>query len=596
MPDNLIQNNLSLVTIKILIDGEAIPQDFGVLSIQVNHEANKVSSAKIKLSDGGVSENAEFKIADSGKFTPGKALVIQAGYDSNEKKIFEGIIIKFGMQINQNGAAILQVEGKHEAIKMTTIRYNALFKKKKDSDIINALIQNSGLSGSVEATNIEYPEIVQHNVSNWDFALLRADLNGMIAICEEGKKLKIAKPEFSAAPVVSLGFGVNILDFQAELDARNQYKKVKGSSWDAKQQQLASANGNSVSSGLGGNISASSLADVLNAQDYALQTPSNLPPSFLDTWTTAKQTKNALAYMQGKVKFIGTELVKVGTTLELKDLSGPFNGKAFVGGVIHRIEGGSWTTEAKIGLSEAWYAETTPKISEPESAGIIAPMRGLTIGKVAKIDSDEDGEFRVQIILPILGKDNLKVWARLSTFYASNSIGAFFYPEIDDEVIVGFLNDDPQSPIILGSVYSSKLAAPLTPSDKNELKAIITRSKLTLSFEDEKKIITIETPGGNKMIFSDDEKSISIIDQNGNKIIMGDSGIQIESAKDITIKGQNIKMEAQANIEAKGTAGVKVQGATVELKADAKFAAEGAMAELKGSATTTIKGGMVMIN
>ncbi|MCU0443433.1 MAG: type VI secretion system tip protein VgrG [Microscillaceae bacterium] len=596
MPDNLIQNDLSLITTKILIDGEAIPQDFGVLSIYVNHEANKVSLAKIKLSDGGVSENAEFKIADSGKFTPGKTLVIQAGYDSKEKKIFEGIIIKLGMQINPNGAVILQVEGKHEAIKMTTIRYNALFKKKKDSEIINTLIQSSGLSGSIEATNIEYPEIVQHNVSNWDFALLRADLNGMMVICEEDKKLKVAKPKFSAAPVISLGFGVNILDFQAELDARNQYKKVKASSWDAKQQQLASANGNSVTSGLGGNIKASSLASVLNGQDYTLQTPSNLPQSFLDTWTTAKQTKNALAYMQGKVKFFGTELVKVGDTIELKYLSGPFNGKAFVGGVSHRIEGGSWTTEAKIGLSEAWYAETTPNIAEPESAGIIAPMRGLTIGKVTKIDPDEDGEFRVEIALPILGKDNFKVWARLSTFYASKQVGVFFYPEIGDEVIVGFLNDDPQSPIILGSVYSSKLEAPLTPSNKNEMKAIITRSKLTLSFEDEKKIITLETPAKNTIILDDDKKKISILDQNGNKIIMSDSGIQIESPKDITIKGQNIKMEAQTNIEAKGTAGVKVQGTNVEIKADVKFAAEGAMAEVKGSATTTIKGGMVMIN
>jgi Rhs element Vgr protein len=596
MPDSLIQNNLSLITIQILVDGVAIPQDFGVLSIQVNHEANKVSTAKIKFSDGGVSESAEFKIADSGKFKPGAALIIKAGYNSSEKNIFEGIIIKLGMQINQNGGSILQIEGKHDAIKMTTIRYNALFQKKKDSEIINKLIQDSGLSGSVDATNIVYSEIVQHNVSNWDFVLLRADINGMIVICDEGKKLKVAKPDFSTAPVVSLGFGLNILDFQAELDTRNQYKKVKGSSWDAKQQQLASANGNSVSSGLGGNISASSLANVLNSKDYNLQTPSNLPQSFLDTWTTAKQTKNAMAYMQGKVKFYGTELVKVGTIIELNGFSKPFNGKAFVGGVSHRIEGGSWTTEAKIGLSEAWYAETVTNIAEPESAGIIAPMRGLTIGKVTKIDSDEDGEFRVQIALPILGKDNLTVWARLSTFYASNNAGAFFYPEIGDEVIVGFLNDDPQSPIILGSVYSSKLAAPLAPSDKNELKAIITRSKLTLSFEDEKKIITIETPAKNTIILNDDEKSITIQDQNGNKIIMGDSGIQIESPKDITIKGQNIKMEAQSNLEAKGTAGIKMQGATVEIKADAKFAAEGAMAELKGSATTTIKGGVVMIN
>jgi len=54
-------------------------------------------------------------------------------------------------------------------------------------------------------------------------------------------------------------------------------------------------------------------------------------------------------------------------------------------------------------------------------------------------------------------------------------------------------------------------------------------------FDDEKKIITLETPAGNKMMLSEDAKGISFVDQNGNKITMDDSGIAIESIKDVII-------------------------------------------------------------
>jgi len=47
------------------------------------------------------------------------------------------------------------------------------------------------------------------------------------------------------------------------------------------------------------------------------------------------------------------------------------------------------------------------------------------------------------------------IWARISTLDAGKQRGTFFRPEIGDEVIVGFLNDDPRYPVVLGMVNSS---------------------------------------------------------------------------------------------------------------------------------------------
>ena len=90
-------------------------------------------------------------------------------------------------------------------------------------------------------------------------------------------------------------------------------------------------------------------------------------------------------------------------------------------------------------------------------------------------------------------------------------------------------------------------------------------------------------------MLSEDAKGISFVDQNGNKITMDDSGIAIESIKDVIIKA---------------TGDVKIDGMNINVKASVAFNAEGtATAELsganttvKGSAAAIIQGGMVQIN
>jgi uncharacterized protein involved in type VI secretion and phage assembly len=236
-------------------------------------------------------------------------------------------------------------------------------------------------------------------------------------------------------------------------------------------------------------------------------------------------------------------------------------------------------------------------IESPSASGMIPGIKGLQTAIVKKIHEDKDGQHRIQISYPTIEKDNLGVWARLSTFYASKDAGAFFVPEINDEVIIGFINEDPQQPIILGSVYSSKNTPSFTSEEKNKIKALVTKSKMMISFDEEKKIITVETPGKNTIVMDDDQKSITLTDMNSNKVEMTKDGMTFTCSKDFTVKAQGkINLEAQADVIVKATGDFKGDGMNVAMKGSVKFAAEGAQAELKGSGQTTIKGGVVMIN
>ena len=217
-------------------------------------------------------------------------------------------------------------------------------------------------------------------------------------------------------------------------------------------------------------------------------------------------------------------------------------------------------------------------------------VQGLQIGVVKKLHEDPENNYRVQVSVPLLQAETEGVWARLAKFYASDGIGAFFIPEIGDEVVLGYLNSDPAHPVILGSLYSGKRKPPYQPEEQNNTKAILTRSKLRVEFDEEKKVITIITPAQNRVVLNDDEKSILVQDQNDNKVELKPAGILLSSPKDIEIK-------ADGNISLTAVGDVSVEGMNVSSKANVAFSAEGsASAELSSSGQTTVKGSMVLIN
>jgi uncharacterized protein involved in type VI secretion and phage assembly len=265
--------------------------------------------------------------------------------------------------------------------------------------------------------------------------------------------------------------------------------------------------------------------------------------------------------------------------------------------VRHELYDGNWLTDVEFGLSPQWFTQRDDIVA-PSAAGLLPGVEGLQIGVVMKLDEDPEGEYRIQVSTPVMAAATDGVWARLAKFYASDSVGAFFLPEIGDEVILGYINNDPSFPVILGSVYSSKRKPAYTPAAANDTKAIVTRCKHKIEFDEKDKIITITTPGANEVILSDKDKSIQLLDENGNKVELTPSGISLSSPKDIklTAKG-GIELDAVNAVSITSKADVKSQGLNIACSAQVGFTAKGAAtAELSATGQTTVKGAMVMIN
>ena len=156
----------------------------------------------------------------------------------------------------------------------------------------------------------------------------------------------------------------------------------------------------------------------------------------------------------------------------------------------------------------------------------------------------------MKVILPAIDEKKGFVWARLASPDAGNERGFVFLPETGDEVVVGFFNNDPRHPVILGSMFSSKNAAPkgyAKPNEKNQNKGLVTKGGTTIGFVDgDKASVFVETKNKNKLLFDDGSEAIQITDQHGNKITMDKNGVELRSAKDL-------QLEASGNVAIKGS-------------------------------------------
>jgi uncharacterized protein involved in type VI secretion and phage assembly len=137
---------------------------------------------------------------------------------------------------------------------------------------------------------------------------------------------------------------------------------------------------------------------------------------------------------------------------------------------------------------------------------------------------------------------------------AGKEHGAFFFPETGDEVILGFFNDDPRQPVILGSLYSSVNVPSIKPADKNPLKGFTSKKGLKITFDDEKKIMTLLTPGKQSIVIDDDKKTMELTDANKNKILLSKDGVKIDSSKDFVLNASkgNVKITAGKKVEISG--------------------------------------------
>lgn len=177
----------------------------------------------------------------------------------------------------------------------------------------------------------------------------------------------------------------------------------------------------------------------------------------------------------------------------------------------------------------------------------LAAGLGVQLAQVISLD-DPERQNRVKLrLVSISGTPGQEgeLWARVATLFAGNDRGAFWMPDVDDEVVVAFVQGDTRMPIVLGGLWNGSSRSPETLAPANDLKVVRSRNGNRIVLDDtsgNEKVI-VETPGGNRITLSDAPgDAVTIEDRFGNSATMAGGGVTIRTPS-------VLKIEAGAKVE-----------------------------------------------
>ncbi|CAM1362666.1 conserved hypothetical protein [Tenacibaculum litopenaei] len=597
MASSPIISGNNLVSFTITSEGAAIPESYGIMSASITQEIDSIAQAQITVRDGNPSKQM-FEIADATTFKIGNTIEIALGYANDTTTIFSGEVTKQSIKIDEGGTTF-QVTCKDALIKAVKSKSKVVLTDSLDSDAIKQIAGNLGVSVDITDTTVTKEKIIQYQATDWDFIVSRAQRNGMAVVTDNGS-LSISEISVDSEAVLELEYGRDIMEMDVELEAEEQLNSIAYNSWSLSDQASVSSDATEPSVNDQGDVSESDLEEVIDV-DETIYTSVPLTQDETQELSDAMLLRLRMSKFRGSITFPGSAAVKPNTLITLKGLGELMDGDAYVSSVHHNITGGKWITEVQIGVVPEFHNQKVKSNpSEPQIKDTLIDVKGLQVGIVQDVYDEDGGEFRVQVEIPMLNDTTEFVWARLASFYASNSFGAYFYPEVNDEVILGFIDGNPAYPVVLGSMYSSALppAESLQPADSNNnLKALFTRSNLQMQFDDENIIMTFLTPNGNTMVLSDQDESITITDQNSNQILMNGDGVTITSASAMTIKATDDMTIQASSITMTADNDISISGNGITVSADDSLSMSGSSsADLSSSGDTSISGSTVNLN
>jgi len=272
-------------------------------------------------------------------------------------------------------------------------------------------------------------------------------------------------------------------------------------------------------------------------------------------------------------------------------------------------------------------ARLTPKpfVQGPQTAIVVGPAGN-------EIWTDEHGRIKVQFHWDRDGQRNEKssCWIRVSQPWAGKQWGAVAIPRINQEVIVDFLEGDPDQPIVTGRVYNGQQTPPFPLPDQAMVSGV--KSNSTPGGGGYNEISLDDSAGAEKInIHAQHDMNTTVLNDQTNEItnnrttaiLEGNDSLQIKQGdRDVRLDQGNHSLviamgdqttkidlgrsqqEAMQSIELKvgsssikiDQTGVTIKGMMIKIEGTTMLEAKGLMTNIKGDAMLKLNGGLTMIN
>jgi type VI secretion system secreted protein VgrG len=271
------------------------------------------------------------------------------------------------------------------------------------------------------------------------------------------------------------------------------------------------------------------------------------------------------------------------------------------------------------------------------------PQTAVVVGASGEeIYTDKYGRIKVQFFWDRKGTDDEKssCWIRVAENWAGKNWGFVFLPRVGQEVVVNFLEGDPDRPLVTGSVYNAEQMPPYALPDDKTQSGVKTRSSKgggtetfnELRFEDKKdsedvyfhaqkdfhrvvehdddlkvgndQTITIKnnrteevTQGNEKVTVKQGDRTVVIEMGNENlQIKMGNQTTKLDVGASSTEAMQSITLKVGQSSVTIDQMGVTIKGMMISIEGQLQTQVKGLMTQVNGDAMLQMQGGITMIN
>ena len=183
-----------------------------------------------------------------------------------------------------------------------------------------------------------------------------------------------------------------------------------------------------------------------------------------------------------------------------------------------------------------------PRIYGPQTALVVGP-------EGEEIYLDALGRVKVQFFWD---KKNARkstvetTWVRVAQSWAGNGWGAYFWPRVNDEVVIQFLNGDPDNPVITGSVYNGVNMPKYALPDNSTRSGLVTRSSKGGSAQNANEL-RFEDKSGSEQVYLHAEKDMDVSIEHDRRISVGNNDSLIVQNNQSEQIGSNFNRQIKSN-------------------------------------------------